>query len=100
MRGRRSHGWRPVIGIVLLAAGSMSALAADDFDRARALYENHCRSCHESWAHTRDGRMVDSIDELRVRVASWSLHTGLGWTDEEINAVTRYLDRRFYRFTP
>ncbi len=89
-----------MIGIVLLAAGSMSARAAEDFDRARALYENHCRSCHESWAHTRDGRAVDSLDGLRMRVASWSLHTGLGWTTEEINAVTRYLDRRFYQFTP
>lgn len=89
-----------MIGILLLTAGSMPAPAAEGFDRARALYENHCRSCHESWAHTRDGRAVDSIDELRVRVASWSLHTSLGWTDEEINAVTRYLDRRFYRFTP
>ena len=89
-----------MIGIVLLTVGSIPALAVEDFDRARALYENHCRSCHESWAHTRDGRMVDSRDELRVRVASWSRHTGLGWTDEDIDAVTRYLDRRFYQFTP
>ncbi|MGB5202404.1 MAG: cytochrome c [Sedimenticolaceae bacterium] len=89
-----------MIGIVLLTAGSMSAPAAEGFDRARALYENHCRSCHESWAHTRDGRVVDSLDELRMRVASWSLHTGLDWTAEEIDAVTRYLDRRFYGLKP
>lgn len=99
-RGYRSDSRWSVIGIVLLTAGSMSAPAAEGFDRARALYENHCRSCHESWAHTRDGRVVDSLDELRMRVASWSLHTGLDWTAEEIDAVTRYLDRRFYGLKP
>jgi hypothetical protein len=100
LRVYRSDRWCSVIGILLMAAGPMPAPAVEGFDRARALYENHCRSCHESWAHTRDGRVVDSRDALRVRVASWSLHTGLAWTDEEIDAVTRYLDRRFYGFAP
>ena len=84
-----------VIGAIM--AGVSAAAAAEAFDRGAALYENHCRHCHEGWAHTRDGRVVNSLDGLRARVASWSVHAGLHWGDEEIDDVTRYLNRRFYQ---
>lgn len=89
-------GW---LAMVMMAPAAAPAAAAD-FDRGRALYENHCRVCHEDWAHTRDGRRVDSLEELRARVASWSVHSGLQWDDEEIDEVTRYLNRRFYQLVP
>ena len=73
---------------------------AVDFDRGRALYENHCQTCHEDWAHTRGNRKVATLDGLRARVASWSVHSGLHWGTEEINAVTRFLNRRFYQLAP
>lgn len=80
-------------------AGLPAAAPAQDLERGRALYEHHCRYCHEDWAHTRAGRKVTELDELRARVAAWSLHAGLSWGDEEIDAVTRYLDRRCYRLS-
>jgi len=70
-----------------------------EFDRGQALYENHCRECHESWAHTREGRHVASLDALRKRVAAWSIHTGLGWSNEEVDDVTDYLNRQFYQLS-
>ena len=76
-----------------------SPLALAEFDRGQALYENHCIECHESWAHTRDGRHVASLDALRKRVAAWSIHTGLGWRNDEIDDVTDYLNRQFYQLT-
>ena len=90
------HRWCPVAFAVVLASVCVPA-AAQDFDRGQALYENHCQHCHEGWAHTRDGRVVDSLDGLRLRVSSWSMHAGLHWGDEEIDDVTRYLNRRFYQ---
>lgn len=69
------------------------------FERGQVLYENHCRFCHESWAHEREGNRIYSIDSLRQRVAAWSIHSGLGWGDEEIDDVTDYLNRHFYRLT-
>lgn len=77
---------------------SPTALLAQTFDRGEALYENHCKSCHESWAHERAGREAASLDAVRKRVAAWSVHSGLDWSDEEIGDVTGYLDRQFYRF--
>jgi len=73
------------------------AVFAEAFDRGQALYEHHCQSCHESWAHTRDGRMVTTVDELRRRVEAWSIHSRLDWTGEEIGDVTDYLNRTFYQ---
>ncbi len=70
------------------------------FDRGQALYEHHCMSCHESWAHTRDGRHVRTISELRARTEAWSLHSHLDWSAEEIDDVTDYLNRAFYQLQP
>ena len=89
-----------VVAGLTLSLFAAAAVAAEKFDRGRALYELHCQACHENWAHTRDGRLVDTLDGLRARVASWSVHSGLQWSHEEIEAVTRYLNRRFYQLTP
>ena len=82
----------------LCAALLMPPLAAQEkFDRGRALYEHHCMSCHEGWAHTREGREVRTLAELRRRTEAWSVHSRLGWSDEEIADVTDYLNRTFYQ---
>lgn len=69
---------------------------AEEFSRGQALYENHCQSCHADWAHTRSGRKVASAEELHRRVAAWSIHAGLHWSDEEVRDVADYLERNFY----
>ena len=89
-----------VLAVLLLGFFLSAQGFAADFDRGRALYENHCQSCHEDWAHTRGNRKVTTIEDLRARVASWSVHSGLNWETEEITAVTRYLNRRFYQLVP
>lgn len=91
-----SNAWKCCLGLgAALLLGSTSA-AAQEFSRGQGLYENHCQSCHESWAHTREGRKVTSMNELRRRVAGWSTHAGLGWSDEEIGDVADYLAHTFY----
>jgi mono/diheme cytochrome c family protein len=79
----------------LLVCGSA---LAETFDRGQALYENHCQTCHEEQVHMRDSRRTSSIEDLRQRVASWSYHAALGWSEEEVADVVDYLDRRFYHF--
>jgi mono/diheme cytochrome c family protein len=82
-----------ICGIVAFAPPASAAEPA----RGQALYENHCKFCHESWVHERDGRRIDSLAELRQRVAAWSTHSGLDWGDQEIDDVTDYLSQNFYR---
>jgi mono/diheme cytochrome c family protein len=95
-------GWFRGVKIVCAALGiSLVAmpLLAEEFNRGKELYENHCKVCHESWAHERSGRQVTSREELRRRVQGWSLHSRLDWSDEDVNDVSDYLDRQYYRFT-
>ena len=89
-----------VMSVLLLELCLSAPALAGDFDLGRALYENHCQSCHEDWAHARSNRKVATLDGLRARVVSWSVHSGLGWGAEEISAVTNYLNRRFYQLVP
>lgn len=77
----------------------VASSAGETFDRGQALYENHCTSCHETAVHTRDRHRATSVAELRNWVATWSFHAALGWTGEEIDDVTDFMNRRFYHFT-
>jgi hypothetical protein len=60
-------------GLLVIFSPRVSA----EVDRGQALYENHCQFCHESWAHTRNGRKVTSKSDLQRRVRAWSIHSGL-----------------------
>lgn len=64
------------------------------------LYENHCQGCHASQLHVRENRRARTIDELRGWVARWAAVQKLNWGDEEIGAVTNYLNQRYYRLAP
>ena len=75
------------------------ALRAMEFDRGEALYENHCSACHDPQTHVAgEARHVATLADLRARVAAWGVHSGLNWSAEDVNDVTDYLNRRFYRF--
>ena len=60
----QKHRVRGMVTSVYSLLLLVSPLAAQEFERGQALYENHCRSCHESWAHTREGRHVRTVSEL------------------------------------
>ena len=85
---------------MLICAGLLicSSAWAETFDRGQALYENHCRTCHESQVHMRYSRRATSLADLHQRVASWSYHAALGWSEEEVTDVVDYLNRAFYHF--
>ncbi len=95
-RGAKCALVAAVVGIS--GALAVPAVAAEEgFDRGEALYENHCRSCHESWVHTREGHRVQNIADIRSRVTAWSVHSGLNWSPEEIDDVSRFLAERYYK---
>ena len=99
MRSRQLKlaGMAVVLGGVL---AGVAGLRAVEFDRGEALYENHCSSCHDPLVHVPGKtRQVATLTDLRARVAAWSIHSGLNWSEEDVNDVTGYLNRRFYRFT-
>jgi len=98
-----SSRWLVLAGVAAALAGvtaSVVALRAMEFDRGEALYENHCSTCHDPQTHVAgEARHVTTMADLRARVAAWSVHSGLNWSEEDVNDVTDFLNRRFYRFT-
>ena len=66
--------------------------------RGELLYENHCTGCHESKLHIQVRRRAKSVTEIEGWVRRWSSELKLGWGDDEVQAVSRFLARRYYRF--
>lgn len=87
-----------VFNVVVLSAVN-TPLSAQNYERGEALYENHCKECHEGMAHTRHGSKINSVEDIRNWVGSWSVHSRLDWSREDVNDVADYLNSRFYHFT-
>ena len=90
--------------IALLAAVSLAIPVAGsgaelpDFERGRALYENHCIVCHTPKAHRRVPSLPLHTDDLRFIVTLWASQQGLRWSRDDIEDVVYYLDRTYYGF--
>ncbi|GAB4346147.1 MAG: hypothetical protein Kow006_04240 [Gammaproteobacteria bacterium] len=72
--------------------------AEPNIERGEALYENHCRECHESNVHIRQRTRVRTLVDLRAQVTRWAGEVKLGWGFEEITDVAGYLNGRYYHF--
>ena len=88
----------------LLAACALAAGLAAQTGPARGqsrgelLYSTHCIACHSAEVHWRDKKLATDWESLRQQVRRWQANAGLGWSDEEINDVARYLNQRHYGF--
>lgn len=88
-----------------IALGATLALpAAAEVDAAR-LHTDHCTSCHASLTggdpnklYTRENRRVTSLDGLGKQVRRCELSLGLKWFDDQVDAVTTYLNDTYYKF--
>lgn len=85
-----------------LLAGALawaSVVTAADAQRGRILYEARCEGCHSESVHGREKRAATDFESARSWVRRWGANLGLGWTDEDVNDVTAYLNGRYYRFS-
>jgi hypothetical protein len=98
----RRRGWSiAATGAALAAAIGVPAAAAPtvpDARRGEMLYENHCIGCHDSLLHVRQDRHATSYVAVGAKVRFWSDLQRLGWTEQDIGDVTRFLDARYYHF--
>jgi mono/diheme cytochrome c family protein len=86
--------------LVASVGGAISASAQPTPDRARGelLYTTHCVGCHSTQVHWRDRTLATDWTTLKAQVFRWQSNTGLGWPDDDVVAVTRYLNALYYRF--
>jgi mono/diheme cytochrome c family protein len=84
---------------VLAAAPVLAqAVPGSDASRGELLYTTHCIACHTTQVHWRDKKIATDWASLKMQVGRWQTNAGLGWSDEEIADVTRYLNTRYYHF--
>jgi cytochrome c5 len=73
---------------------SAAAWAAD----GKALVDRYCVGCHADEVYTRPDRKIRSPETLRLQVLRCNAMTKSGLTDEDVAAITDYLNKSFYRF--
>lgn len=92
-----------VAGAMLAAAlaafvGLPAAHAQADASRGQTLYEAHCSACHDRSVHGRAVRTARTFEQVREQVVRWQREVGVAWQAEDVDAVTIYLNQRYYRF--
>ena len=93
----------PAVRALALAWPVCAALAATpafgaDAGHGRALYENHCQTCHTSKVHRREPRLPADSAGLRVIVERWQAEQNLRWSREDIDDVVYFLRVTQYNF--
>lgn len=88
------------LAIGMFAGACLGAHAASlgEQSRGELLYSTHCIACHTTHVHWRDQRLAKDWNSLAGQVRRWQGNTGLRWNDEDIAAVTRYLNTLYYHF--
>jgi len=96
--------WAAWLGALCLAAG-IDAVAqppagpgAAVQDRGALLYSTHCVGCHSTQVHWRDAKRVADWAGLLTEVRRWQSNNGLAWSDDDVAAVARHLNARYYHF--
>ena len=84
---------------LLATCYSTAGVAESDVD-ADALHDEHCMSCHGTEVYTREDRMIQSLPALETQVRRCENVRGLRWFDDEVTAVTNFLNEHFYKFAP
>ena len=67
--------------------------------RGELLYSTHCNACHTSKIHWREKKLATGWRSLKAEVRRWQANADLGWSEEEITDVTRYLNAVYYHFS-
>jgi cytochrome c553 len=80
----------------LLAALAAGSLHAADIGHGKALQQESCMGCHDDGMYTRENRKVTSLDGLKKQVMRCEQSLGLQWFDEDVAAVTEYLNATYY----
>jgi len=88
--------------IVLLACLGLSGVAYAQGktapSRGELLYATHCSGCHTTQLHWRAQKRATNWPGLTAEVDRWQKSAGLGWREEEVTDVARYLNARYYHF--
>ncbi len=84
--------------VMLGVSAAVSAQPTRDPTRGELLYTTHCISCHTAQVHWREKKIAGDWISLQFQVRRWQGNIGLGWSNEDIGQVARYLNALYYRY--
>ena len=75
-----------------------ASLFAVDIENGEDLHFEDCTGCHQEEVYTRENRVVESLERLRLQVRFCKDTVGAQWFDEDVEDVTEFLNRNYYHF--
>lgn len=82
----------------VLALALYGSCATAQVWRGELLYLTYCSSCHTQQLHWREKLVATNWTSLVQEVRRWQANSNLDWSDDDVDAVARYLDARYYRY--
>ena len=81
----------------------VTALAAGQEPRTsepggELLYSTYCIGCHTTQMHWREKKLAKDWNSLNLEVRRWVGNLGLGIGEDDVAALARYLNGRYYHF--
>jgi hypothetical protein len=86
-----------LLSILLMSSAYASELPGDSAEGKR-LYDANCTGCHDTGIHTRNDRIVQSLDALKKRLGDCSHMAGKAFSATETQDIIKYLNDQFYQF--
>ena len=68
------------------------------YEHGEEVHESHCNKCHTNSVYTREARFVKSMEALSKQVKRCKDNTGAVWFNEDTEAVTHFLNEKYYKF--
>jgi hypothetical protein len=84
----------PSLGVLILMPVTAVTAAVD----ADKLHTARCTGCHDASLYTRPDRRVQSLEALRGQISACGHGSGQPLGAGERDAMTQYLNKRYYRF--
>ena len=85
-------------GIAFLIFTSTTVHAQPEDGLGKSLYDLQCIQCHRESLHKRPKPAATNFKEVEEWVARWARHVGAQWKKEDLDAVTQYLNERYYSY--
>jgi mono/diheme cytochrome c family protein len=92
---------RLILAVLFVLFGNFAIAEAQpirDITRGELLYSTHCIACHTTQVHWREKKLVTNWTSLQLEVRRWQGVSKLGWSNEDIEEVARYLNVTYYHY--
>lgn len=92
---------KSILALLFILSGNLAYAGAQPprgATRGELLYSTHCITCHSAQVHWRGKKLATDWISLKGEVRRWQEISGLGWVEDDIAEVARYLNALYYHY--